>query len=649
MLPRFSLLSTIVKQLAPLRSTDRRKLANQIIKDFGLTPPPPPPPPPPAPPPPAAADADVSGEATSENAEAAPKPPPPNAGEIALRNALLPDPSNSAKISTTHGPDLKSVTGTIYLTSDKPPLPLWIRMGSEEMFPTVYSLWRNPGVVPVVHTHAPVIERLCDGADLMIPGLVGPFPEEAKVGRIVGIASVERPGVPVAVGVCEVDVCALERVAGEKGKAVRVLHWVGDEIWKLGGGGVIPERLGGDDDDELEDLEDGIGGVSLEDADGKGKEVEVGNDDAGDGHEDIRELSTKEIDEAFHAAAMFGLHDHFDTGKFTSLSFPLTSSQFISTLVLPYLPPASSFPPRNLLQNTGPHPSLQMKKSSHKSAVKFLKLLDKEGYIKIKTRNGGEVVVMDVDWDNDEIKDFAPYDLPVPPKEPKKETSTATASGSTASGSIRVVELFRPNGKATTIFYDVGAGTKDFYTSAEVKAVMNKYLEKENLVSTTNKRLTKIDPNISNILLNTTLPEDREALKTGVTKRDYLGDKLLKSCSPYYRVLHPSADESSKPKSGAPPKVSLVIESRQGKKTVTKLSGLEPFGIDAKAAAEVLQRVCAGSASVGLLNGSSPKTPVMEIVLQGSQKKAVVEFLEKKGVVGKLLVVSDKTGGKKKK
>ena len=190
--------------------------------------------------------------------------------------------------------------------------------------------------------------------------------------------------------------------------------------------------------------------------------------------------------------------------------------------------------------------------------------------------------------------------------------------------------------------------TKDFYTSAEVKAIMGKYLEKENLISTTNKRVVKTDLNISSILLNPNLPEDREALRTGVTKRDYLGEKLLKACSPYYRVLHPSADESSKPKSGAPPKVSIIMESRQGKKTVTKVSGLEPFGIDAKSAAEVLQRACAGSASVGLLNGSSPKTPVMEIVLQGSHKKAVVEFLEKKGVLGKLVVVSDKTGGKKK-
>jgi len=289
-----------------------------------------------------------------------------------------------------------------------------------------------------------------------------------------------------------------------------------------------------------------------------------------------------------------------------------------------------------------------MKKSGHKNSAKFLKLLDKEGYIKVKTRNGGEVVVMDVDWDHDDVKDFTPYALPVPPKEPKNETSTGPASGSTAPSPIRILELFKPNGKATTIFYEVGAGTKDFYTSTEVKAIMNKYIEKENLISTTNKRVVKINANISNILLNPNLPEDREALKAGVTKRDYLGEKLLKACSPYYRVLHPSADESSKPKSGAPPKVSIIMESRQGKKTVTKVSGLEPFGIDAKGAAEVLQRACAGSASVGLLSGSSPKTPVMEIVLQGSHKKAVVEFLEKKGVVGKFVVVGDKTGGKKK-
>lgn len=81
---------------------------------------------------------------------------------------------------------------------------------------------------------------------------------------------------------------------------------------------------------------------------------------------------------------------------------------------------------------------------------------------------------------------------------------------------------------------------------------------------------------------------------------------------------------------------------------MTKVSGVEPFGVDPKAMAEELQRTCAGSASIGQLMGSSPKNPVMEIVVQGPQKKAVETYLEKRGVGARFLNVVDKTGGKKK-
>lgn len=113
----------------------------------------------------------------------------------------------------------------------------------------------------------------------MTPGLAGPpFPAGANLGSVVAIASLEAPSVPVAVGVCEVDVSALRRARGEKGRAVRVVHWAGDEVWGWstsgrrgveapgsveGWAGLVEgvEGLGVDDEDD--DAGDG-GGVQLE-------------------------------------------------------------------------------------------------------------------------------------------------------------------------------------------------------------------------------------------------------------------------------------------------------------------------------------------------------------------------------------------------
>lgn len=181
---------------------------------------------------------------------------------------------------------------------------------------------------------------------------------------------------------------------------------------------------------------------------------------------------------------------------------------------------------------------------------------------------------------------------------------------------------------------------------------MVKYTEKEDLVNPQSKRLVKIDPPIAAYLLDDRIREDADALRVGQVRRDLLGDRLVKSCSPYYVVLKPTesaSDPATKPKGGAPPRIQVVLDTRQGKKTVTRVSGVEPFGVDPKAMADELQRTCAGSASVAQLMGSSPKNPVMEITVQGPQRKAVEMYLEKRGVGARFVNVVDKTGGKGKK
>ena len=152
----------------------------------------------------------------------------------------------------------------------------------------MYTLWQNPSILPLLHTPSIVVKKIQGGADLMTPGLAGgpPFPQRAKRGALVAIASTESPTVPVAVGVCEIDVNSLGSVQGSKGHAVQILHWAGDELWAWSAsgkpGGSTPDHLDGwldgqkkngksdDSDDEMAtkgmsdmklDREDG--GVSL--------------------------------------------------------------------------------------------------------------------------------------------------------------------------------------------------------------------------------------------------------------------------------------------------------------------------------------------------------------------------------------------------
>jgi len=133
----------------------------------------------------------------------------------------------------------------------------------------------------------------------MTPGLQRgpPFPSKATKDAIVAVASLEKPSVPMVVGICEVDVASLQQVQGSKGHAVRGEHWDGDEIWSwsLAGkpGGLAPEQIEGWDTDEsdagsvneveplsVEYQDDGAeeGGVALGNGAGEKAKVEPRND-----------------------------------------------------------------------------------------------------------------------------------------------------------------------------------------------------------------------------------------------------------------------------------------------------------------------------------------------------------------------------------
>ena len=330
------------------------------------------------------------------------------------------------------------------------------------------------------------------------------------------------------------------------------------------------------------------------------------------------------------------------------LSFPIPQSLIISNFVLPYLP----------IHSPAQAAALQIKKTSWKNAKKFIKALEKQKLLKSKDRDGGECVVLDIDFDDASVKSFVPYRLP------KKDTAGADSNGgvggkenlsesltgdSSIGQRLQKINLYRPKEALSPIFEAANASVRAHYLTTELRPIIASYIESENLISGTNKRLVNLNPVLANAVFESHSALDREVIAKGTVPRDALIDRILQSCSPYWVILrNDETRENVKAKAGHAPKIQIVLETRSGNKTVTKVSGVEIFHIGPHPLAEELQKMCASSTSVNQLVGSSPKNPVQEIMVQGPQKDAVVKALEKRGVNKQWIEVLDKTKGKKR-
>ena len=355
-------------------------------------------------------------------------------------------------------------------------------------------------------------------------------------------------------------------------------------------------------------------------------------------------LTAVEIDEAFKNAFLFGVRHHMDHNRdhpSYGLDFPLSQSVVMSQLVQPFLP---TYTPARTA-------SLQIKRTSWKNLKKFIKYLDKQMIVKSKD-SGNEVVMMDIDFKDAQVEAFTPYRLPKKQGPDASNANGKSTSSSQAESSVgqqlKLVSLLRPKEKLSPIFHASKADPRGFYTPAELRQHLIAYAESENLIDAKNKRLIRINPQLADALLGSSAA-DNAALSTGTMNRDALAERMVAASSPFHAVVRNDGSLADvKPKAGAPPRIQITLETRSGNKTVSKIHGLEPYHIAPQPLADELRKTCAGSTSVDKMQGSSPKAPVMEVMVQGPQKDTILKALEKRGVNRNWVDVVDKTKGKKK-
>ncbi|KAG6916814.1 hypothetical protein DXG01_005196 [Tephrocybe rancida] len=614
-----------LKTSAPLRSSDRRKLKQRVVTAFGIS---------------------------SED------------GDL-----LVPDGIQTVKFSTH-----LEEPGVAYLAPDGDPLWFTLGKGSDDLIPTVYTLWKRGDLLPVLSTPEAVIPILVGGADLMIPGVVHHAPL-LKQDQLVSILQYNHNSgsptlsPPLAVGRMALSSDQLDHGTQEKGKAVYVVHTWKDHLWDLGSKGDVPESMSFRFSSEApaqssdETLKDPLPTNELANLTIQPPDVPIVTGPS---------YNTQEISSLLHTSLVQAI-----ASTIPPSAFPIPATLFYTNYILPSRP---AFPAL-LVPHSGPAPAdaspcpssseITIKLSAHKSLTAFLKAEEKAGLIATKApqkhSNQTDLMVTSVNTKHPSIHGHHLYatlkdiELTAAKKARREEKAREEAAGN---GEILVTELWKPHQATVALFEKMNARYSYYdhsclpgltapnhsalkqYTLAEIKAVVNSYIASNSLVNAREQAYINLDePLIKCISYKIKGKGKDEGASTSpeFMRKDELTKAIVDRMQTWYEV---SDGKEVVRKKGELKPIQVSMKVRQGRKVSTMISGFEAFlVVNAEDMAEDLRKICAGATSVSPIPGK-PAGSGMEVLVQGKQSQSVIEYLTGKGIPKKWIETHDLSGKK---
>jgi len=503
---------------------------------------------------------------------------------------------------------------------------------NNEFYPTVYTMWKFPKIVPVFTTHVPVLSKLMNGADLMLPGVII---DESKTTRaycdgklqkndVIGI-NLENNLAPIAVGKAFRSSEDMY-MAARHGKAVDVLHCVGDELWGAGTRVEVPHLGPPDlpatvqeykDEAEGEDGEETNDNTEVEQVTDKTESLALNPKDESSQPE-------QEVDTRTDAEKM----DEFLLNAF--LQAWKTSAKKIELPIL-----TSNFFRLHMVPNSPPGVVLDPKKSSYKKISKFLAQQEKLGLIKVKELIKGVESIMSVNLEHETIRYYrvVKYEKV---EEVCEENIVLPCDKDYEPPQI--TELRMVNATVSKLFSLVGVAKGDGLLTGEVREHLVKYIKDNELQHTDNKAMVRLDPILAEIVLR---KGENNVLDM---KWDEINSRLINKMGDGYALIFPGY-KPQKFKGKLEP-IDLRTATRSGNKKVTLVTNLEVFGIDPNKFAHKCQVSVAASTSV---YEAANKKSGWEVLVQGNQLNFITKLLLQEYKIPRKYVKSTEPPPKKKK
>lgn len=521
----------------------------------------------------------------------------PNITEAQL-DEIFPSKSNvfSIRIITHQEQQL-----TVY-TADK--RPMFFEVTEKEIYPTVYTLWIVPNLIPVFTTDSSVLPILAKGADLMAPGVLRKGDGAKSWGH-------HRKGEIVAVNLSSNKSCcavgSLNRssediyMSGGHGVCVNIKHVFGDKLWSIEPSACLqipvaeaayqPPKacdfpaLGQEKEKKVkvepivepskapEEATNGIEGLcldDLEDVDG-----DEGDEDEGQDTPDV----------ILRRAFLTVLKTQ---GK--SLKLPLLVSTFYATHVQPAC-----------------EPKVDIKQTSFKKLGKFLAQMATEGFITIRQEQKGVEQVASIQHDHPDLAAFIPV------------ASTSNQDTAAAAAAPQTHVLLNAMTKVFTITEATYPFFAYFQMSVDANLVEEQVVKCFKEYTLKNKLQDPLDRSkiVPDKVLQTVFGQ-AEGEATSITFPQGLNALFSKMPSKY--EMRSAAVAS---KAGKIPAIQMVLKKCSGNKKVTLVTNLEAYGIILNEFAKQCKLAVQASSTIN----QAKDTKLNQLLVQGNQIRFIHTLL----------------------
>ncbi|XP_044142231.1 eukaryotic translation initiation factor 2D [Bufo gargarizans] len=492
--------------------------------------------------------------------------------------------------------------------------PIWFEL-ERNLYPTVYTLWTFPDLLPAFTTWPPVLEKMAGGADLMLPGVVVPstgLPEVLQ-GQLCAVNLVGSRA-PVAVGVATMSTREM-LASGMKGKGVNILHTYKDQLWASGdksGPPVITAVITpmeteaareGEQEEQLVShnsvFETSIPETQLEnlylvevaaEACHKGEDLAADErhetQDSEDCHQSPQEVMDNLLNQCFFHALKF---------KVKKSDLPLLTSTFL----------------RNYLFSCCPEgQQVDIKKSSYKKLSKFLQVMQQRKILQVKELSKGVESIVAVDWKHPDIRSYV-----ASVSEPPAEDMDGGAEHLYQPPEI--LTLYGISAKMLPLFQESGHRKGDLLTQSDVRSMIISYVKTNELVHPGNKNFVTVNPVICDCLLDKSEQHDITFLKW-----DDMVTRCLERMQHSYQVTFPGC--SPVIRKGNIEHIDISVAQRGSNKKVTMIKNLESYGLDPSSFASLLQQRVQASATCAALPGAKDR---VQVQIQGNQVSQIGKLL----------------------